>query len=518
MSAELHLGHAYPLIFDPQDDSLDGYLADIDITVYAADFEQAIDRFAVVSLDAQTMLLRCTNESIRDLIVPLGDLSWTERTTDVLHVRVLAGYRADRLRLWTGYREIEPTRVVQLAGLKQSVTVYNRDRALQAPRPECRPYEFDERTWVDEDGYVIMCGPHYGDVEFAGGISSRVDQYNGQRQLQIIGDPAGGELGRVCEGQVALHEQEVAPLGRGTLDGASRCNEVLKSINGISVETLLFQGGAGVSVYSQPEKSRVTVRFDGAGLARCPGTEISQAACPEAELAYCGPLQPTDLCPDVPDDLASVRKPGKIPDIPDLPLLRPGLCDPLPSEFKYLALRGCATAQYRWDGVTWINTLRCRPHCASTPPTGTGLPAEIRSVNCVSTLPDPTVGIRNPFFQDDFVNWGFKQPPTLIESHPKFTAGQLPAVELSGQRYIFQTEIWVSHRTVLRFDYFGSVRLILAALGNLCLDVTLDSDLESSSSYIGELVIPAKRPIAVQFMAGSAERSGIISVPYLDAV
>ena len=516
---KINLGRAYPLVDMPQGLPPDSLLADIDITVYLGTFNPASDFFSVVDYRYDLIQLRCSHPAIHDLFVNISPLRWSSVNTDTVSLRLLAGdYQG--VPLWSGEAKVEPSRVVILSGVRQTVEVYNQRRTLLDPRPGCLPYEYPEDTWSTADGYVLICGPFAGPVAITGGHSSRISQYDSSGVLDVSSDPLGGEAGRPCSGQVPYADEEIPALGRNTLDGAASCAEVLRSINGASGSSLSFRTGQGVSIYTQPEKSRVTLRFDGAGSARCPEIELNQAECPPDDDPSCGPELPVDLCPDPPEQLAPPRDAANIPPVERLPIIAPTKCQPLPSIYKYLALRSCNNAVVTWNGQSWTISRGCRSHCEIVLPENP-VNADVgyqRTTQCRYVKSDTTLGVRNTDFDEQLKHWETRRDARQITSHASFSSDQLPALQLQPGAVAYQTDFQVGFRSVMKFDYSGALRVVIAYGGRLCEIVDLDSE-TPTSTFVGEYVIKSNQPVSVQFeVDADAENPGFVSYPHLAAV
>ena len=510
-----HLGHAYPLIFSPRGLPPDGAMADLDLTISSSKFDPSRDNVLVTAITQSTIEFLIPAIQDNPFVCVISADQWVETDLGIMLAKVLVGPARFRAMPWSGSAVVEPSRLIVIPGASQSVEVYNKNRTRIPPKPGCVPPVFPEEP---AGGYSLICGPLTGDIRISGGYNSRVFQYPASKEIQLFGDPLGGEAGSPCTGQDSYYDQDLPPNGRDTLDGAPRCSEVLRSINGISVGSFNFSSGQGVSVFSQPVKSRVTLRLDGAGSALCPYPEIDQADCPDNDDPYCGPIGGFDNCPDPPDELASIREKGNIPPIESLPIVgaTSGPCEPLPSQFKYLSLRGCGNANALFDGNSWVYMNRCRSSCHADLPTDRPLAGTTRRLNCAFVPPDTTIGVRNPDFID-LRHWGVLGDPVVLSSHPQFSVEDMPAVRLIAEQAVYQTEIYVPRRSVLTFTYFGKIRLMVVILGKLCVSETLDSNYEVAT-YTGEYIIRTNEEIAIQFQAESSIEEAIVSSPILTSV
>lgn len=511
MSADNHLGHAYPFITGST--LADSAIADIDITILRGEFDPTTDTVRVVAVRLDSILFQfsASNGSIS---VPISPGQWTELVTDDFVIRVLAGLEDSLAQGWSGSAVVEPCRVAVIAGSSQSIEVYSRARTRTNGKPGCIPLDFGLDEFVDQYGLVYQCGPLTGDVQLAGGYSSVVTQYGSTGEIIVRADASGGELGRPCDSQFPIHDEEIIPVGATTFDGSPRCSDVLRSVNGVVADNINVIAGTGVSVYPQPDKSRLTIRFDGAGSARCPEVDIQQALCPPTYPGYCGPTEDTDICPDAPSELASLRDPNQIPPLEQLPILKPGTCLPVPSKYKHLTLRNCSSAVIAFVNGRWRFTQRCLPHCYAELPTQPGRESDVTRLDCHSVGPDTTIGVRNNDFGDDLANWGYDTVPFQVVEFPGLDVDALPAIGLSGTQYIYQTEIFVPHRSTLKFGYLGKLTVSVVSLGRLCVDEELDSE-GVYAVYTGKFLIPARQPVSIQFSVANALDTVVVSLPYL---
>ena len=517
-----NLGRAYPFVFNPTVPlPPDSAIADIDIIVYSSKFEPALHPIVVTSISLTKLTLvvsAITNETIT---CSIEDGIWVVTSNQLLKIRVLAGRREARQQLWTGQAVIEPARIVVIPGANQSIEVYNKTRTRMPALAGCLDYAFADE---EQPMYVKQCDITTGEVVLAGGFSSRVFQYDASRELTVFGDPEGGEAGKPCTGQMPLYSTDIAPAGRNTLDGAPRCSDVVRSINGISVDNFQFEAGTGVTVFAQPNKSRGTVRLDGAGSAICPFPEIQRAPCPPGPDYPCGPIVPTDYCPDEPGDLASLRVKGTIPPIDSLPIIAPrgntknftDKCKNLPEHLSFLTQRGCVPATAVYDSQGWRFTKRCRPACSTNLPTDNAKIGDERTIPCEYSPPDTTIGVRNNLFTD-FKFWGITGSPDILQSHVQLTSADLPAVRISTGEAVYQTQISVGHDSVLSFRFMGELRLSIVVLGKLCVDVLLNSP-SGPSDYVSDFVVPANREVAIHFSVEVGNKYAIVSMPFLAAI
>lgn len=106
-----------------------------------------------------------------------------------------------------------------------------------------------------------------GAIRFRPGYNATVRQSVAGNSI-TFGAAVGAGAGEPCD-EVPLFDGEVAPDGSTLLEGGPRCNEVLRSVNGLGGRMLSIVGGTGVTVTSVPNTSTVVVAVDMTGLALC---------------------------------------------------------------------------------------------------------------------------------------------------------------------------------------------------------------------------------------------------------
>lgn len=111
--------------------------------------------------------------------------------------------------------------------------------------------------------YVLAYGPIIGEFRIAGGHSTRVFQNTSARVITISADRSGGEAGRVCT---------VVPPGPDLddTDTSPRCDEVLRSINGIGGPVISVSALSSVEIGRHPSQHRLIISPAGIDSANCP--------------------------------------------------------------------------------------------------------------------------------------------------------------------------------------------------------------------------------------------------------
>lgn len=323
---------------------------------------------------------------------------------------------------------VEPARVINIGGATQAgaVYVYNRRRTQATTNQGCEQLVYPTAL----DDYIYACGPLYREIRITGGYNTIASQSTDPAVITIQTDGfAKGELGASCEA-IPMHHTEQPPSGRATLDGGLRCDEVIRSINGIGGPDIGIILGKGTSVTTDPDNNQITI-----GLS-------------EADLNTCEPSGSTI-------GVASVSNELRVPGIPgDAGRLTPGL--------------GYAT--WEWDSTEsdWRIVSPCRENAWSVKPVGVHtVEGKSQRQRC---YPDPLNmphGIRNGDFtgEDPLQYWNVVGDTKVLQTHPGLDANDLPVLRLTGR--IYQRNIYASSHTddsllhIEIIDESASARIIL---------------------------------------------------------
>jgi len=106
-----------------------------------------------------------------------------------------------------------------------------------------------------------------GDVIFKPGFNANVRQSTQDNSI-TLGAAVGDGAGEPCE-TVATYAGETAPSGSSLLEGGPRCNETVRSLNGIGGPSLNLIAGRGVTITAVPEENKIIVNVNMSGLALC---------------------------------------------------------------------------------------------------------------------------------------------------------------------------------------------------------------------------------------------------------
>ena len=159
---------------------------------------------------------------------------------------------------------VEPATLQNLTrAYVRSLNVANQDRTRATSPAGC-----PELEWLHAvGGLVAQERCIQGPVRLKAGHNFLLRQNVREGAIELA-VAIGAGLGPPCE-EATLFAGELPPMGRQTLDGALRCDEVLRSINGLGGRQLQLLAGPGVQLVADPENHRLTVDVDMAGLPVC---------------------------------------------------------------------------------------------------------------------------------------------------------------------------------------------------------------------------------------------------------
>lgn len=159
---------------------------------------------------------------------------------------------------------LEPAQVQFVNGtIVNSISIANADRTRTTAAPGCSPLVFADAAVGVREVKTCMRGA----IRIAPGINSSVRQDDFDQAIEIFAD-AGAGLPAACS-EILAYPDEAPPTGRTTLDGAYRCEEVLRSINGVSKRLFDISAGKGATVVPDPDNHRLIVDVDMSQLSIC---------------------------------------------------------------------------------------------------------------------------------------------------------------------------------------------------------------------------------------------------------
>lgn len=186
-----------------------------------------------------------------------------------------------------GKAMVEPSQIQNMDGsYVRTVNVANAERTRATAASGCREFCW---TFPLQDHYIVQeC--IVGDIRFKEGYNAEIRVQPSENTITISGRVGGGE-GSPCT-EVAIFPGETPPANRTTLDGSLRCDEIVRSINGIGTRFFDIASGTGITVTPVPNKHKIVIDIHMVGLALCPALppelEVTDPTYGEAP-CNCGP-------------------------------------------------------------------------------------------------------------------------------------------------------------------------------------------------------------------------------------
>ena len=304
-----NVNRTYPLVRETAlaEGVEDALLADIGFVIGAnADFDYTTDQFLIdeIAVSGTVGVVRITCGSIGTAVFGPIDLTGDDYQTIFITVggspdictpaeplveaflvvgkiaAWLEKFPSDNSFTYTAV-QVEPARIQNLSqSYVTSISIANNDRTRVTIPSGCNPI-----TWpfpINVVHNVQQCV--VGSVAFTAGYNAIVRQDVQTNQI-TIGAEVGAGLGEPCT-QVELFDGEAEQLqglivqnaqAITTLDGALRCGEVVRSINGSGGRLLDFLSRKGALITPVPEENTIIVDVNNSQLAICiPGEDVSE--------------------------------------------------------------------------------------------------------------------------------------------------------------------------------------------------------------------------------------------------
>ncbi len=162
----------------------------------------------------------------------------------------------------TGGGVVEPALIQSLAeAVVTRLAIANDDRTRTTAPDGCDPVVFAYPTGV----IYVYAACILGDVAFKPGFNAIVSQSAPGNSITLGAGVGRGE-GEPCA-PVPLFPGESPPEGSTLMEGGPRCNETVRSINGLGGPQLTVSAGIGVAITADTDANRLIVDVDLSGLA-----------------------------------------------------------------------------------------------------------------------------------------------------------------------------------------------------------------------------------------------------------
>lgn len=246
---------------------------------YAVEWVELAETAAVISESSEVIReVLCGDDFIANAFLVTGDL---EELREVLPSN----------GTWEGppYLVVEPALILDLSNsYVRSFNLVNAERTRAENDDDCRPLCWE----IPPSDHYVRQRCLTGDLRLREGFNCKISLDAASNTI-TIGAAVGAGQGEPCE-EVPLSEDEAPPAGRNLLTGGPSCQEVIRSINGVSQRIFQISAGAGVGITPDPENHKLTVTIDMRGMAVCyepPGGEEDPAPPPDYgdDPCTCGP-------------------------------------------------------------------------------------------------------------------------------------------------------------------------------------------------------------------------------------
>jgi hypothetical protein len=165
------------------------------------------------------------------------------------------------------------------------VYLANGERTRTTNPPGC-----EQQTWpFTRQGIYPARHCLIGNVRFIEGYNVTIEQLPSENKLTINATVGGGQGEPPVE--VPVFADEEPADGRNLLTGGPKCNEVIRSINGVGGRVVDLFAGAGCTIEADPDNHQLIVDFGMNNMALCydgDDFEVSLYEEPTPRSPYCG--------------------------------------------------------------------------------------------------------------------------------------------------------------------------------------------------------------------------------------
>jgi hypothetical protein len=180
---------------------------------------------------------------------------------------------------------VEPGLIRSLRGsYLRRVYTANGERTRTTNPSDCleQTWPFTRRSVYPSDACIT------GRLRFVEGYNLTIEQLAGQLTFNAT---VGGGAGEP-PAEVEVFDGEQPANGRNLLTGGPKCNEVIRSINGVGGRVVEVLAGAGCNIEADPDNHRLIVDFNMNNMALCYDGEYieEESVCedPTPRSPYCG--------------------------------------------------------------------------------------------------------------------------------------------------------------------------------------------------------------------------------------
>ena len=168
---------------------------------------------------------------------------------------------------------VEPGLIQNLAGtFVTTINIANADRTRVTSSDGCPETQWAYPT--GEDVIHVSAQNLVGNVKMRAGYNASVRQ-DGFDNAIVLGAAVGAGEGEPCN-EVPLFSGEIAPTGSTLLTGGLRCDQLIRTLNGVGGRFLVIRAGLGVKIESDPQNNKLRINADMSQLSVC--YDVSQSA------------------------------------------------------------------------------------------------------------------------------------------------------------------------------------------------------------------------------------------------
>jgi len=158
-----------------------------------------------------------------------------------------------------------PTRTINLCNTYvRSILIANTRRTVISTTDECSA----SSATPDPDQVRLVGECMVGEIKLHEGFNCSLRYDVRENGIVIMASPGAGR-GEPCE-EVEAYPEEARPENSRYFGGGPACNEVVRSINGVSVANLIIRGGSGFTVTAATDNANtLVIRRDLDAFATC---------------------------------------------------------------------------------------------------------------------------------------------------------------------------------------------------------------------------------------------------------
>lgn len=309
------------------------------------------------------------------------------------------------------------------------VKIYNSPRTLYSPSDKC-----SQVGQVEQPTDYVLEATTELPVRFDGGHSTLVSQSVVLGSITIDANPGAGVEGFPCDESVLIGDETPNEDGT-TQDGAARCQEVLRSINGSQGPHINILAMDGVQIASYPKLNRVIIGISGKDGRSCPTFDAAESVecIPDKDGVVCGENNVAVPCTPAPDSGVGYADPDFTESLINTEGTRTKYVSPY-SSTRYAVTNCGSPCVWQESSGTWsLLEYGCISPCnCSEPDRLPAYEAERVTTTCFEMLVNEFL-VRNADFvapTSPLAGWDIVGSVTVVETYDGIDEADLPMVEM----------------------------------------------------------------------------------------